>query len=237
MSFFELPDRFQGMAQRAVEKRRSQFPRDLRNLQDRYRDGERDRGPDGAAFAGFAAFHDRQWQAMDRAGISPTGQEAGVLQRPCGSPRKRAADAAVRTIWQRPDLLATQFALVAGRIAHWRLPARDSGPQAERLSIGKVGLVLMIEELIDVPASPASRQAGATTTTSSPTGAAAFRFSACCSIRHSGRGGHVCCWHGRTCCIFSTTASGSCDWPPGCGGGSAAPEAALAALDQVAGLR
>ena len=49
----------------------------------------------------------------------------------------------------RDGPLATQFALISGTTAHWRLPARCLDPEADHLSVGKVGLVLMIKTLIE----------------------------------------------------------------------------------------
>ncbi|MEO6299559.1 MAG: GNAT family N-acetyltransferase [Paracoccaceae bacterium] len=44
--------------------------------------------------------------------------------------------------------IGSQFCLVAGGTAHWRLPARNLDPEAERLGSGTVGLVKMIDNLI-----------------------------------------------------------------------------------------
>jgi CelD/BcsL family acetyltransferase involved in cellulose biosynthesis len=145
---FDLPDDFKEWLSGLSKKRRSQFPRDLRNLQGRYGMRGTTVVPDGAAFAGFAAFHDRQWQALDRGGHftdwpGSLAFYSDLADRPAKEPPMRLFELSGTT-----GPLATQFALVAGRIAHWRLPARTLDPEAERLSIGKVGLILMIEELI-----------------------------------------------------------------------------------------
>jgi CelD/BcsL family acetyltransferase involved in cellulose biosynthesis len=145
---FDLPGDFKSWLGGLSKKRRSQFPRDLRNLQERYGMQCAAVVPDGAAFAAFAAFHDRQWRALDRGGhfTDWPGSQAfycDLADRPAKEPPMRLFELAGTT-----GPLATQFALVTGQIAHWRLPARTLDPEAERMSIGKVGLILMIEELI-----------------------------------------------------------------------------------------
>lgn len=143
----DLPGDFTAWLGGLSKKRRSQFSRDLRNLRDRYAMEGATVTPDGAGFAAFAAFHDRQWQAQDRGGhfTDWPGSLAfyrDLADRPAKEPPVRLFELAGRT-----GPLATQFALVTGRTAHWRLPARTLDPEAERLSIGKVGLILMIEAL------------------------------------------------------------------------------------------
>ena len=65
---FPLPGDFTGWTAALSKKRRSQFGRDQRALADRYGMQARTRRPDGTAFAAFADFHDRQWQAQGRGG-------------------------------------------------------------------------------------------------------------------------------------------------------------------------
>jgi CelD/BcsL family acetyltransferase involved in cellulose biosynthesis len=145
---FDLPDDFKAWLSGLSKKRRSQFARDMRNLQDRYEMRGAIVVPDGATFAGFAGFHDQQWQALDRGGHftdwpGSLAFYSDLADRPAKEPPMRLFE-----LFGTTGPLATQFALVAGRIAHWRLPARTLDPEAERLSIGKVGLVLMVQELI-----------------------------------------------------------------------------------------
>lgn len=145
---FDLPGDFASWMATLSKKRRSQFGRDLRALKDRYGMAVTACRPDSAGFAGFAAFHGRQWQAQGRGGHftdwpASLAFYCDLADRPSIEP----------PIWLHAlagpaGSLATQFALLAGPVAHWRLPARTTDPEAERLSIGKVGLILMIESLI-----------------------------------------------------------------------------------------
>jgi CelD/BcsL family acetyltransferase involved in cellulose biosynthesis len=145
---FDLPQDFSAWIGTISKKRRSQFPRDLRNLRDLYAIEGASLIPDGAGFAAFAAFHDRQWQAQDRGGHFTDWPGSLAFYRDLADRPAREPPIRLFELAGRAGPLATQFALVTGRTAHWRLPARTLDPEAERLSIGKVGLILMIEALI-----------------------------------------------------------------------------------------
>ena len=145
---FDLPDNFKDWLGGLSKNRRGQISRDLRNLRDSYGIKSRNILPNGAGFAGFAAFHDQQWQAQDKGGHftdwpGSLAFYSDLADRPMSEPPIRLFEMSGKT-----GPLATTFALVVGRIAHARLPARTLDPEAERFSIGKVGLVMMIEELI-----------------------------------------------------------------------------------------
>jgi len=145
---FNLPADFASWTAALSKKRRSQFGRDQRALQDRYGMVATTRRPDGAGFAGFATFHDAQWQAQGRGGHFTDWPGSLAFYRDLAD---RAA--AEPPVWFHElagpaGPLATQFALLAGPVAHWRLPARTLDPEADRLSIGKVGLIGMIQSLI-----------------------------------------------------------------------------------------
>ena len=106
------------------------------------------RQPDRADFADFAEFHARQWLAVGKGGHF--SDWAGSLAFYCDLADRRGSDGPVRFFHLdgRDAPLATQFALISGRTAHWRLPARTLDPEADKFSIGKVGLIDMIEGLI-----------------------------------------------------------------------------------------
>jgi CelD/BcsL family acetyltransferase involved in cellulose biosynthesis len=145
---FELPEDFPTWLALLSKKRRSQFQRDLRALQDRYGMQEAEIIPDGAAFGRFVEFHNQQWQAVGRGGhfLDWPGSEAfyrDLADCPAEEPPMR-----LYALTGMTGPLATQFSLIGGSTAQWRLPARCLDPDAERLSIGKVGLVRMIGALI-----------------------------------------------------------------------------------------
>jgi CelD/BcsL family acetyltransferase involved in cellulose biosynthesis len=145
---FDLPGDFPTWLARLSKKRRSQFQRDLRALQAQYAMQETEIVPNGVAIAKFVEFHNQQWQAVGRGGHFSDwpGSEAfyrDLADRPAVEPPMR-----LYALTGTTGPLATQFSLIGGSTAQWRLPARCLDPEAERLSIGKVGLLRMIEAMI-----------------------------------------------------------------------------------------
>ena len=147
---FPLPDSFDAfLASRLSKKRRSQFRRDLAGLEARFGMTSARSVPDAAAFARFVAFHNQQWQAIGYGGhFSDWPNSAAFYGAVCAGSDPDHGVGLFALIGQDGPL-ATQFALICAKTAHWRLPARSLDPEANHLSVGKVGLVLMIRTLIE----------------------------------------------------------------------------------------
>lgn len=145
---FDLPPDFDSYLGALSKKRRGQFRRDVKGLQDQFAMETTSTVPGATAFAAFVAFHNRQWQAVGRGGhfVDWPGSAAFYQDIAERSAARHWVQLHGQTGSGGP--LATQFVLVAGQTGHWRLPARSLDPVAERLSAGKVGLLLMIERLI-----------------------------------------------------------------------------------------
>jgi len=145
---FDLPETFDEFLMRLSKKRRAQFRRDVRALDGQFSMQSRIAFPDAGEFQEFVDFHNLQWQSVGKGGhfcdwpgsvkfyqeISDTIEPKGKIQ--------------FHELTGSSGPLSTQFALVSGATCHWRLPARSIDPKAEKLSIGKVGLLLMIKQLI-----------------------------------------------------------------------------------------
>lgn len=150
---FDLPPRFEDFLDRLSKKRRSQFRRDVTGLEEAFAMTSTHGTADARGFAAFVAFHNRQWQALGRGGHFVDWPGSAAFYSDLAE-----VSAARGWVWLHSLTgsdpsgavlpLATQFVLVAGPTAHWRLPARSLEPTAERLSAGKVGLVQMIDHLI-----------------------------------------------------------------------------------------
>ena len=145
---FDLPARFEDFLGGLSKKRRGQFRRDMKGLEDSFGQKTHVSYPTAAEFAEFVSFHNTQWQAVGKGGHfrdwpGSTVFYPDLAERTLGS---QVVQLHMQTGSQAP--LASQFALIAGLTAHWRLPARTLDPEAEKLSVGKVGLLLMIEALI-----------------------------------------------------------------------------------------
>lgn len=147
---FPLPDSFETfLATRLSKKRRSQFRRDFAGLEARFGMTSARSVPDAAAFARFVAFHNQQWQAIGYGGhFADWPNSAAFYGTVCAGSDPDHGVGLFEQVGQDGPL-ATQFALISGTTAHWRLPARSLDPEADHLSVGKVGLVLMIKTLIE----------------------------------------------------------------------------------------
>jgi CelD/BcsL family acetyltransferase involved in cellulose biosynthesis len=149
---FPLPGSFEAYLGGLSKKRRGQFRRDLKGLGEVFGMAAEQGPPDAAGFDRFVEFHNRQWQALGRGGhFTDWPGSAGFYRDLAGEAGGGGMQlfSLAGTISGGVVPLATQFALVAGTTAHWRLPARSLDAEAERLSVGKVGLLLMIEALIN----------------------------------------------------------------------------------------
>lgn len=146
---FDLPESFEAYLGNLSKKRRSQFRRDVLGLDKAYAMETELTIPCRKEFASFVELHNAQWRAVGRGGhfLDWPGSAAFYGDLADVSGEKRHLQLHKQTGGTGP--LAIQFALVAGQTCHWRLPARSLDPVAERLSIGKVGLVMMIKNLIE----------------------------------------------------------------------------------------
>lgn len=145
---FDLPENFASFLGRLSKKRRSQLGRDIIGLCESFQMEARQITPDAAAFAAFEAFHTHQWQAVGRGGHFVDWPGSSDFYRDLADQPMHPHLVQLHELSGPKGSLATQFALVAGDTAHWRLPARSLDPEAERLSAGKAGLLKMIEALI-----------------------------------------------------------------------------------------
>lgn len=143
---FDLPDSFEAYLSGLSRNRRSQFRRKAANLEATFSMKDGVRHPDAMEFADFVGLHNRQWQAVGRGGhfVDWPGSAAFYAD----LAEKDAGSVEFHDLIGQDGPLAIYFVLRAGPVAHWRLPARSLDPAAERMSIGMVGLVKMIEALI-----------------------------------------------------------------------------------------
>lgn len=145
---FDLPESFDQYLNGLSKKRRGQFRRDQKKLRQIYGMKADRIFPNADEFSSFALFHTRQWQALGGNGHfhdwpGSTGFYCGLAERMAGQEHVQ-----LHKLIGRTEPLATQFVLVSGQTCFWRLPARSLDADVEGLSIGKVGLVVMIEQLI-----------------------------------------------------------------------------------------
>ena len=144
---FELPSDFDGYMAKLSKKRRSQYRRDVKGLESAYEMTTQIDVPGAQGFRDFIDFHNIQWQAVGKGGHFYDWPGSAAFYQDLADTLKDKKQVQFHTQTGSDGPLATQFALVCGGTCHWRLPARSLDETADRLSIGKVGLVQMIEAL------------------------------------------------------------------------------------------
>lgn len=145
---FDLPESFDQYLSGLSKKRRGQFRRDLKGLRGIYGMETSMVFPHAEEFNEFMLLHTRQWQALGRNGHFNDWPGSAIFYSSLAEQTAETGHVQLHKLTGRTGPLTMQFALVSGKTCFWRLPARTLDAEAERLSIGKVGLVLMIEQLI-----------------------------------------------------------------------------------------
>lgn len=146
---FELPDSRDSYFARLSKKRRSQVRRDLRNLQKDFGMTSEKTHPRRREFEDFAEFHNAQWQAVGKGGHFVDWPGSIDFYRDISERFHSKENVWLMHMNAKSKRMSSQFCLVTGQTCHWRLPARSTDPDFESTSLGKLGLVLMIEELIE----------------------------------------------------------------------------------------
>ena len=146
---FDLPETFDEFLMRLSKKRRAQFRRDVRALDEQFSMQSRVVFPDAESFQDFVDFHNLQWQSVGKGGHFCDWPGSVHFYQEMADTLDPKGNIQLHELIGNNGPLSTQFALVSGTTCHWRLPARSIDPKAEKLSIGKVGLLLMIKQLIE----------------------------------------------------------------------------------------
>ena len=147
---FDLPDSFDTyLRTRLSKKRRAHFRQNLKGLESSFATEAHLLVPNAREFDAFVALHNAQWQAVGKGGHFADWPNSAAFFRALTTVSLPGFGIQFDSLEGSRGPLATQFSLICGQTAHWRLPARSLDQNAERLSIGQVGLVLMIKGLIE----------------------------------------------------------------------------------------
>lgn len=144
---FDLSEGFETYLGALTKKRRGQFRRDVKSLVDDYGMVGDDFAPTTADFDSFVSFHNRQWQAVGKGGHFSDWPGSAAFYRDLAFRTRPSKLVRMDRLLGTDGPLAEQFSLVGGTTAHWRLPARRLDPDVERLSVGKVALLVMLERM------------------------------------------------------------------------------------------
>lgn len=145
---FDFTTKFDDYLALLTKKRRAQFRRDVKGLQETFAMTRDDYAPDAEAFDDFVQFHGQQWQATGKGGHFLDWPGSAAFYHDVAARNAAAKLVQLDRLNGTGGALATEFSLVAGHTAHWRLPARRIDPDIDRLSAGKIVFVLMFERMI-----------------------------------------------------------------------------------------
>lgn len=145
---FDLPGTFEGHLSKMSKKRRAQFRRDQRALEQDWGMTSAEEIATTESMASFIQFHTQQWLPTGRGGHFEDWPESSEIHRRFAGTANASAQCVLYHLEGKTGRLSTQLAFISGENCHWRLPARALDHDLEKFSIGKVGLLLMLEALI-----------------------------------------------------------------------------------------
>lgn len=148
---FELPDDYLSYLRSLSRNERKQYNYKLRALQKEHNISVRvvnSTSEASTAYEMFLQMHTRQWNEEGRPGHFKAWPQADEYNRELV--QKQALRGRVRFLLLQSDetVIAAQFGFRFGNTYYWELPARATGPQWERLSLGRTALCLLFEEVI-----------------------------------------------------------------------------------------
>jgi CelD/BcsL family acetyltransferase involved in cellulose biosynthesis len=99
-------------------------------------------------FREFVQLHNSQWGAAGRSGHFGDWPESTVFNQELVERLAKKDRVRLYVLTDGDDALAIQYTFILGKRCYWRLPARRYTPELEKLGIGRLGLLKMIEALI-----------------------------------------------------------------------------------------
>jgi CelD/BcsL family acetyltransferase involved in cellulose biosynthesis len=145
---FELPDGFEAYLGSLSKNQRSNYKRNVNKLSKAFQfevDVLSSPADLENEFDAFVDMHQAQWQAVDKLGHFGDWPGSRMFARDLV--RELAASDQVRLIRLIADgqVVSYYWCFLAGNTYYWRLPARVFGEQWDQFSLGRVGLMKMLE--------------------------------------------------------------------------------------------
>jgi len=150
-TFFTLPDSFAGYLKQLSKKAGINFRRNLRGLSRLYELESRIfSGTDAIDhFDEFVKLHGAQWAGTGKLGHFGDWPESLAFNRDLVERLGKRDLVQIHGLIGSGETLALQYIFVFADRSYWRLPARQSGAEIEKLGLGQIGLLKMLEALID----------------------------------------------------------------------------------------
>lgn len=147
---FVLPDTFAGYVESLDKRQRGNLRRDLNQLAKR---GELHAEvvaseTAGAEFAAFAEMHGRQWLALGKCGHFGDWPGSLAFSDQLTGELARRGQVLLLKLTSDGSTVGYEWCFVQGSKGFWRLPARIVDENWEKLGLGRIGMVKMIEAMI-----------------------------------------------------------------------------------------
>lgn len=152
-TIFELPDTVQKYLSDLPKRYRQNYRRQRRMLESTSNvvvDVVHNHPEVSEAFQAFTALHARQWQAEGLLGHFGDWPSSRAFNTELVAELAKLNRVKMTRIFSDSELVSAQYAFVFGRRCFWRLPARLPHHEFERFGLGILGLVHLIECMIDI---------------------------------------------------------------------------------------
>jgi hypothetical protein len=150
---FDLPASFDAYLGKLDRRQRQNYRRRMKQFQEQYRvTSEVVRGPPERApqlFDEFRVAHRQQWVAENKLGHFGDWPGADAFNRELVETLSRSDRFRMVRLKANDEVVSSQYAFVFGRRCFWRLPARSTREEYDRFGLGVLGLVQLIEVMID----------------------------------------------------------------------------------------
>jgi CelD/BcsL family acetyltransferase involved in cellulose biosynthesis len=148
---FRLPESFADYLAGINRYSRRDYRRSLRHLDERYEISSRTvSGDDAVAYLDrFVELHTAHWRAEGKLGHFGDWPASVDFTRDLIARMAASGRARFYEIAGDGEVLAIEQCFVFGDRCHWRLAARDSDPELERLGLGRVGAAELLRAMIE----------------------------------------------------------------------------------------
>ena len=147
---FELPQNFDDYLAALKKRQRSNYRRDVKQLSKNFQLETRIISGREAIqkFDDFVEMHGAQWNEVGSPGHFGDWPDSEGFNRDLVEEMADAGYARFYEILGDGKVLSIQYSFVIGDKCYWRLPARDPDPELQKLGLGRIGLVKMLESII-----------------------------------------------------------------------------------------
>ncbi len=147
---FVVPNSFTGYVDSLEKRQRGNLRRDLNQLAKR---GDVTASPVPAdqlksEFEAFVEMHTRQWRSLGKSGHFGDWPSSGRFSAQLSTELAKQSQVLLLKLSSGQETLGYEWCLLQGEKGYWRLPARVTDEQWEKLGLGRIGMVKMIEAMI-----------------------------------------------------------------------------------------